>query len=100
MGADEELLAVTVATAREQSETRLAELETERRSNQRELQRLHAKIQKLLLDQPEKGETKPLVAGQLTNLPKTGPIISNGKKSGGRDCFLKECQVKLLVKSM
>ena len=48
IGMNEQIVAATVASAREQSDRRMAELNVERRGHERELNRLHARIEKLV----------------------------------------------------
>jgi len=48
IGRNEEIIAATAAKVREESGKRMAELETEQRGHERELKRLHTRVQKLV----------------------------------------------------
>jgi site-specific DNA recombinase len=68
LGASPDVFSETASQVRVQSEKRLAELEAERRANERELKRLDARLRALVGDLPASGTDQRLVTDQMADL--------------------------------
>ena len=68
LGANQEVLSKTASQVRVQSEKRLAELESERRTHERELKRLDARLRALVGDLRASGTDQRLVTDQMADL--------------------------------